>query len=87
MDPPASGTVECTNDQTGALVQRIRSSQHLAATSEAQTLEREIEQLVHRLAPCLLEEPGVGPISAGRKSATQTNWVPSPSGRAWAEAL
>jgi transposase len=36
-----------------------------AATSEAQTLEREIEQLVQRLAPALLEEPGVGPISAG----------------------
>ena len=35
MDPPASGTVECTNDQTGALAQRIRASQHLAAASEA----------------------------------------------------
>jgi glutamate-ammonia-ligase adenylyltransferase len=35
MDPPASGTVECTNDQTGALVQRITASQHLAAASEA----------------------------------------------------
>ena len=35
MDPPASGTVECTNDQTGALAQRIRASQHLAGASEA----------------------------------------------------
>ena len=35
MDPPASGTVECTNDQTGALAQRIRASQHLAAAGEA----------------------------------------------------
>ena len=35
MDPPASGTVECANDQTGALAQRIRASQRLAAASEA----------------------------------------------------
>ena len=41
MDPPASGTVECTNDQTGALVQRIRASQHLAAASEARARVRE----------------------------------------------
>ena len=34
MDPPASGTVECTNDQTDALAQRIRASQHLAAASD-----------------------------------------------------
>ena len=35
MDPPASGTVECANDQTGALAQRIRASQHFAGASEA----------------------------------------------------
>ena len=34
MVPPASGTVECTNDQTDALAQRIRASQHLAAASD-----------------------------------------------------
>jgi transposase len=37
----------------------------LVATDEAQTLEREIEQLVRTLVPGLLTEPGVGPISAG----------------------
>ena len=35
MVPPASGTVECTNDQTDALAQRIRASQHFAGASEA----------------------------------------------------
>ena len=35
MDPPASGTVECANDQTDALAQRIRASQHFAGASEA----------------------------------------------------
>jgi len=37
MDPPASGTVERANGQTGSLAQRIRASQHLAAASEART--------------------------------------------------
>ena len=35
MDPPASGTVECANDQTDALAQRFRASQHFSDTSEA----------------------------------------------------
>jgi transposase len=37
-----------------------------AATKEARDLEREIDRLVRALAPPLLAEPGVGPISAAR---------------------
>jgi [glutamine synthetase] adenylyltransferase / [glutamine synthetase]-adenylyl-L-tyrosine phosphorylase len=37
MDPPASVTVERADDQTGALAQRIRASQHLVAAGEART--------------------------------------------------
>jgi transposase len=52
-------------ERASVLALRLCAGRVLAATSEAQTLEREIEQLVQRLAPALLEEPGVGPISAG----------------------
>lgn len=37
-----------------------------ALSTEARQLTREITQLVHSTAPALLEEPGVGPISAAR---------------------
>jgi len=37
-----------------------------AVSEEARELEREIEELVRALAPWLLAEPGVGPISAAR---------------------
>jgi transposase len=37
-----------------------------AASGEAAVLEREIGVLVERLAPVLLEQPGVGPISAAQ---------------------
>jgi transposase len=35
-----------------------------AASEEARELDREIDQLVRALAPSLLDEPGVGPVSA-----------------------
>ena len=44
-----------------ALARRVR-----ALDREARALEREIETLVGRLAPALLREPGVGPLSAAQ---------------------
>ena len=52
-------------EQASLLALRLCASRVLAATAEAQTLEREIERLVRGLAPALLDEAGVGPISAG----------------------
>ena len=58
--PAGAGDAE----RASVLTLRLCASRVLAATAEAQTLEREIEQLVRRLAPALLDER-VGPISAG----------------------
>lgn len=52
-------------DRANVLALRLCANRVLTATREAQTLEREIQRLVRRLAPALLEEAGVGPISAG----------------------
>lgn len=53
------------DERASVLALRLCAQRVLAATREAQTLEREIERLVRTLAPQLLDEPGVGPISAG----------------------
>lgn len=47
------------------LALRLSGRRVLVASREAQVLKAEIESYVRRLAPALLEEPGVGPISAG----------------------
>jgi hypothetical protein len=47
-----------------------------SASSEEQELEREIHTLVSRLAPQLLTEPGVGPISAAELVISW--WHPGP---------
>jgi len=52
-------------ERASVLALKLCARRVLAATHEAQTLEREIEQTVRTLAPTLLAEPGVGPISAG----------------------
>ena len=52
-------------ERASVLALRLCARRVIAASREAQTLEREIERLVRTLAPRLLEEPGVGPISAG----------------------
>jgi transposase len=52
-------------DRASTLALRLCAHRVRAADHEAQTLEREIERLVRTLAPALLDEPGVGPISAG----------------------
>jgi transposase len=51
--------------EASVLALRLCGGRVVAATAEARTLEREIERLVRTLAPALLEEIGVGPISAG----------------------
>lgn len=52
-------------ERASVLALRLCAQRVLTASKEAQTLEREIARLVHALAPSLLTEPGVGPISAG----------------------
>ncbi len=54
------------DDQEAATILALRlcATRVLAATREAQTLAAEIERLVRVLAPTLLDEPGVGAISA-----------------------
>jgi transposase len=59
--PAAAGEQE----RATVLALRLCAQRVTAADQEAQTLEREIERLVRTLAPALLDEPGVGPISAG----------------------
>jgi transposase len=55
------------SDHRGVLVAlRCCAQRDLVAEREANELEREIQALVARLAPTLLEEPGVGPISAAQ---------------------
>lgn len=49
-----------------ALSLRALARRAQALDREARLLEREIERLVRRLAPALLGEPGVGPISAAQ---------------------
>ena len=44
-----------------ALARRVR-----ALTAEERELRREIQTLVARLAPALLDEPGVGPVAAAQ---------------------
>lgn len=46
------------------LALRLCAARVLGASREARTLAAEIERLVRTLAPALLDEPGVGPISA-----------------------
>jgi transposase len=46
----------------------------LAARQEAKQLEVELRQLVMAMAPALLAEPGIGPISAAQ---LLISWVPS----------
>lgn len=58
-------TTASEEERALGLALRLCGQRVLAATAEAQTLEREIERLVRMLAPALLAEPGVGPISAG----------------------
>ena len=53
------------HERATVLSLRLCARRVTAADREAQTLEREIERLVRTLAPALLDEPGVGPISAG----------------------
>jgi transposase len=48
------------------LVLRSLARRVLAATSEADQLEREILAHVRALAPALLDEPGIGPIVAAQ---------------------
>jgi transposase len=57
-----------TNDeQRGTLVALRALSRRLRTlTNEARELEREIDSLVRELAPQLLNEPGVGPITAAQ---------------------
>ena len=52
-------------EQAIVLALRLVGRRVLVASREAEILKREIEQCVRRLGPALLEEPGVGPISAG----------------------
>ncbi len=47
-------------------VLRDMASRVRALDAQAETYTREIDALVHDLAPKLLEEPGVGPICAGK---------------------
>ena len=47
------------------LALRLCARRVITANRETDTLEREIERLVRELAPALLDEPGVGAISAG----------------------
>lgn len=51
--------------RASTLALRLCARRVRAANKEAETLEREIERLIRQLAPALLDEPGVGPISAG----------------------
>jgi transposase len=48
-----------------ALARRVQ-----ALDAEARTLEREIETIVERLAPTLLKQPGVGPVTAAQLLAS-----------------
>jgi len=59
--PAGAGEAE----QASVLTLRLCARRVIGATREAEALEREIERLVQALAPGLLAEPGVGPISAG----------------------
>ena len=52
-------------ERASTLALRLCARRVRAADQEAQTLEREITRLIGQLAPPLLHEPGVGPISAG----------------------
>jgi transposase len=61
---PTSATP--ADEHATRLALRSTAKRVLAATREATTLAREITQLVERLAPALLAEHGVGPISAAQ---------------------
>lgn len=52
-------------ERANTLALRLCARRVRAAGREAQTLEREIRRLISELAPALLQEPGIGAISAG----------------------
>ncbi len=58
----------CATVEAGALNHCLRALARRARTldQEARLLERDVETLVQRLAPALLAQPGVGPVSAAQ---------------------
>jgi transposase len=62
LRPGARGTAT----RASALALRSTARRITTLSVEARQLSREIEQLVDAIAPTLLAEPGVGPISAAR---------------------
>lgn len=55
-----------TEHQATVLVLRMTARRALTLTAEAATLEAELARLVAHIAPVLLTEPGIGPISAAQ---------------------
>ena len=53
-------------DRASVLALRLTAGRVLCAHAEAKTLERELRALVATMAPVLLSQPGVGPITAAQ---------------------